>query len=107
VPDEEQERPTPGKPDKAARPAREPRPTPAARQDQARSDWIRQHLLARLDSRREQGLKETVLIAATCHISPYTDLQQAEVLAELRELKRQGAVRQSAGRWVRVRRLGW
>jgi hypothetical protein len=86
---------------------KEARPTPAARVDKARSDWIRQRLLARLDDRREQGLKESVLVAATCHGSPYTDLQQAEVLAELRELKRQGAVKNTAGRWIRVRRLGW
>jgi len=103
MPEEEPERPQ----GPASKPARVPRPTPAARQDQARSDWIRQHLLARLESRREQGLKESVLVAATCHGSPYTDLQQADVLAELRELRRLGEVRHSAGRWVRVRRLGW
>lgn len=82
-------------------------PTPAAKQDEGRSAWIRQHVLSRLEARREQGLKESILVAATCHNSPYNDLQRAEVLAELRELKRDGAVKNSAGRWIRVQRLGW
>ncbi len=81
--------------------------TPAAKQDEGRSAWIRQHVLTRLEARREQGLKESILVAATCHNSPYNDLQRAEVLAELRELKREGAVKNSAGRWIRVQRLGW
>ena len=82
-------------------------PTPAAKQDEGRSAWIRQHVLSRLEARREQGLKESILVAATCHNSPFSNLQRAEVLAELRELKRQGAVKNSAGRWIRVQRLGW
>ncbi|MFH1465552.1 MAG: hypothetical protein ABIO70_14290 [Pseudomonadota bacterium] len=103
MPDEELVRPTIRGPDKP----REVRPTPAAKQDKARADWLRQRILSRLDGRREQGLKESVLVAATCHDSPYTDLLQAEVIAELRELKRQGAIKNTAGRWIRVRRLGW
>ncbi len=92
--------------------AKKPKPTasqstPAAKVDQARSAWIRQHVLERLEARREQGLKETVLLAATCHNSPYNDLQRSEVLAELRELKKEGSVKNSAGRWIRVQRLGW
>jgi hypothetical protein len=81
--------------------------TPAAKVDQGRADWIRQHLLERLAARREQGLKESILVAAACHNSPYSDMQRSEVLAELRELKRQGTVKNTAGRWIRVQRLGW
>ncbi len=81
--------------------------TPAAKQDTGRSAWIRQHVLERLEARREQGLKETVLLAAACHNSPYGDMQRSEVLAELRELKKEGSVKNSAGRWIRVQRLGW
>ena len=89
----------------AARP--KARATPAAKVDSARSTWIQQHVVERLEARREGGLKESVLLAAACHNSPYGDMQRAEVLAELRELKRGGAVRFSAGRWYRVQRLGW
>jgi len=93
---------------RAASPSRpKAKPTPAAKQDEGRSAWIRQHVLERLAARREQGLKETVLVAATRHNAPYSDLQRAEVLAELRELKREGTVKNSAGRWIRVQRLGW
>ncbi len=81
--------------------------TPAAKQDEGRATWIRQHVLERLDARREQGLKESILVAAACHNSPYSDLQRGEVLAELRELKKEGTVKNSAGRWIRVQRLGW
>ena len=83
------------------------RPTPAAKLDEGRSAWIRQHVLERLEQRKEQGLKESILLAAACHNSPYGDMQRAEVLAELRELKKQGSVKNSAGRWIRVQRLGW
>jgi len=83
------------------------RATPAAKVDSARATWIQQHVVERLEARREGGLKESVLLAAACHNSPYGDMQRAEVLAELRELKRGGAVRFSAGRWYRVQRLGW
>lgn len=81
--------------------------TPAAKLDEGRSAWIRQHVLERLEARREQGLKETILVAATRHNSPYSDMQRTEILAELRELKREGSVKNSAGRWIRVQRLGW
>jgi len=82
-------------------------PTPAARQDQDRSAWIRAHVLQRLDTHRERGLKQSILVAGTRHACPFGEMQGAEVLAELRELKRSGQVRNSAGRWIRVRRLGW
>ncbi len=91
----------------ASTPRPQAKATPAAKLDEGRASWIRQHVLERLEARREQGLKETVLLAATCHNSPYSDMQRAEVLAELRELKREGAVKNSAGRWIRVQRLGW
>jgi hypothetical protein len=82
-------------------------PTPAAKVDEGRANWIRQHVLERLEQRREQGLKESILLAAACHNSPYSDMQRSEVLAELRELRKQGSVKNSAGRWIRVQRLGW
>ena len=81
--------------------------TPAAKLDEGRALWIRQHVIERLKARKEQGLKETILVAATCHNSPFSDMQRSEVLAELRELKREGSVKNSAGRWIRVQRLGW
>ena len=100
--------PTPSRRKRTTRASRTAnKPTPAAKQDEGRSSWIQQHVLERLEQRREQGLKESILVAATCHNSPHKDLQRAEVLAELRELKKTGAVKNSAGRWIRVQRLGW
>lgn len=84
-----------------------PRPTPAAQRDVRRSTWIREDILDRLNAHRERGLKESVILAGARHRSPYADLTDAEIMAELRTLKNSGEIRLSAGRWIRVKRLGW
>jgi len=89
------------------KPSGTPAPTPAARQDQERASWIRQDVLERLDTHGERGLKESVLVAGTRRRSPFPNMLGAEVLAELRQLKKTNEVRNSAGRWIRVKRLGW
>ena len=96
---------------KAAKPkkkaARKPRPTPAAKIDIKRAEWIQQDLIARLDIHGERGLKESILVAGVKHRTEYTNLITAEVTAELRALAKEGKVKFSAGRWSRTKRLGW
>ncbi len=88
------------------RPAPRAPPPPPVR-DQRREAWIREELLDRLDAHREQGLKESVLVAGAVHRSPWPDLEEPEVLAVLKALRQAGEVRASSGRWIRVKRLGW
>jgi hypothetical protein len=93
------------KPKIAAKASPRPKPsrTPAAQKDQRRSDWIREDILQRLDEYGERGLKEAVIVAGTLHRSPYKDLTETEIMAELRGLKRESQVSFSAGRWSRRR----
>jgi len=83
---------------------RSPR-APAAQRDERRPAWIRECLMDRLDEYGERGLKEAVLLAGLRHRSPFDDLTDAEVLAELRALKRDARVRFAAGRWIRVQKF--
>ena len=85
---------------------RPPRP-PAPLRDERRDGWVREEVLERLDAHREQGLKESVLVAGALRRSPWEDLEESEVLAVLKALRQEGEVRASAGRWIRVKRLGW
>ena len=93
-------------------PRRRPRKGPASAptsQPQAqneRESWIRQYVIERLDTHGDRGLKESILLATTCHQAPWNDMPKAEVLAVLRALKREGKVRNSAGRWSRPLRFG-
>jgi len=83
-----------------------PRP-PAPVRDERRDVWIREEVLDRLDAHREQGLKESVLVAGAVRRSPWPDLEESEVLAVLKVLRQEGEVRATSGRWIRVKRLGW
>jgi hypothetical protein len=68
--------------------------------DTRREDWIREDVLGRLVNYGTRGLKEQIIVAGTRHRAPWDDLTEAEVLAVLRKLKREGRVRYSAGRWM-------
>ncbi|MBN1334763.1 MAG: hypothetical protein JXB39_02250 [Deltaproteobacteria bacterium] len=90
---------------RAPTPPRPPRPSPP--RDERRGEWIREYVLARLDAHREQGLKESLLVAGSLRTSPWDDIEEAEVIAALRALRHSGEIRSSSGRWIRVKPLGW
>lgn len=73
--------------------------TPAAQKDARRVEWIREDALGRLVEYTDKGLKEPVIVGGIVHRSPFKDLTESEVLAELRAMKRDGLVNFSAGRW--------
>ena len=68
--------------------------------DDRREAWIREDALERLKGWGAKGLKESIVVAGARHRSPYKDLTEAEVLATLRKMKREGHLRFSAGRWM-------
>jgi hypothetical protein len=75
---------------------------PAAQKDTRREEWIAEDVLARLRNYASAGLKESVVVAGARHRAPWKDMTEAEVLAVLRQLARDGRVRTSAGRWSSV-----
>lgn len=79
--------------------------TPTAMKDQRKTEWVRECLADRLAEYGDRGLKEAVLVAGLLHRSPFEDLTDAEILAELRALKREGRVATSAGRWSLLKRV--
>jgi hypothetical protein len=74
--------------------------TPAAMVDTRREEWIREDVISRLVNYGAKGLKEPIVVAGARHRSPWKDMTEAEVLAVLRKLKREGRLRDSAGRWM-------
>ena len=76
--------------------------TPAAMVDPRRGEWVREDVMARLGSREyvERGLKESILVAGVKHRSPYKDLTDEEVRAELRRLERERKLKHTAERWL-------
>lgn len=68
--------------------------------DDRREAWIREDAVGRLKNWGSKGLKESIVVAGARHRSPWKDLTEAEVLATLRKMKREGQVRFSAGRWM-------
>jgi hypothetical protein len=68
--------------------------------DDRREAWIREDAIGRLKNWGSKGLKESIVVAGARHRSPWKDLTEAEVLATLRKMKREGQVRFSAGRWM-------
>ena len=68
--------------------------------DDRREAWIREDATGRLKTWGAKGLKESIVVAGARHRSPYKDLTEAEVLATLRKMKREGHLRFSAGRWM-------
>lgn len=73
--------------------------TPAAQVDPRRAEWVREDVVPRLQQ-YERGLKETVLVSTTVHRSPYKDLTEAEVRAELRKLERERKLKHTGDRWM-------
>lgn len=72
----------------------------AATKDPRREEWIREDVLSRLVNYGNRGLKQPIVVAGARHRAPWKDLTEAEVLATLRKLKREGRLRFSAGRWM-------
>ena len=70
--------------------------------DDERADWISEDVLPRVIKYGNRGLKEHVIVAGSRHRSPFKDLTEAEVLAVLRRMKREGRIRHSAGRWMKI-----
>lgn len=68
--------------------------------DDRREAWIREDAMSRLKNWGSKGLKESIVVAGARHRAPWKDLTEAEVLATLRKMKREGQVRFSAGRWM-------
>lgn len=73
--------------------------TPAAQVDPRRAEWVREDVIARLQP-YERGLKDSILVSTTVHRSPYKDLTEAEVRAELRKLERERKLKHSGDRWM-------
>ncbi len=82
----------------AAKPRRRTKST--ASTDSRREDWMREDMLSRLVNYGSRGLKQEIIVAGTRHRSPFEDLDEKDVLAVLRKMKREGRVRFSAGRWM-------
>ena len=99
-------RPEPSSAAPAARVQKAPAKTKATRTrrtaivDDRREAWIREDATDRLKTWGAKGLKESIVVAGARHRSPYKDLTEAEVLAPLRKMKREGHLRFSAGRWM-------
>jgi hypothetical protein len=76
--------------------------TPASMVDPRRAEWIREDAVTRLNSREyvERGLKESILVAGIRHRSPYKDLTEEEVKAELRKLERERKLKHTGERWL-------
>jgi hypothetical protein len=68
--------------------------------DTRREEWIREDVISRLVNYGAKGLKEPIVVAGARHRSPWKDMTETEVLAVLRKLKREGRLRDSAGRWM-------
>ena len=70
--------------------------------DDERAEWITADVLSRVAKYGNRGLKEHVIVAGSRHRSPFPDLTEAEVLSILRRMKREGRIRHSAGRWMKI-----
>lgn len=77
--------------------------TPAADVDPRRADYIRQDVMHTL-ARVENGIKESVLVGGIRHRSPFKDITDSEIKAELRKLEREG-LKQKAGE-LRIKKTG-
>lgn len=76
--------------------------TPASMIDPRRAEWIRGDAVTRLGAHEyaERGLKESILVAGIRHRSPYKDLTEEEVKAELRRLERERKLKHTGERWT-------
>ncbi len=73
--------------------------TKAADKDPQRVEWIQEFVVGRL-ANYETGLKESLLVGAAKHKSPYDDLTDREVRAVLRAMGRSGKLHTTVGRWL-------
>ncbi len=77
--------------------------TPAADVDPRRADYVRQDVMNTL-ARVENGIKESVLVGGIRHRSPFKDITENEIKAELRKMEREG-LKQKAGE-LRIKKTG-
>ena len=68
--------------------------------EEDQEEWLRGDLRVRLKKYPITGLKQSMIVAASRHQAPWETLKEAEVLALLRKMKREGILRHSAGRWM-------
>lgn len=81
--------------------------TPVADVDPRRAAFIREDVKYTLDG-KDPGIKENVLVGGIKHRSPFKDMTEAEIKAELRKIEREGLklkagslrLRKSGERWV-------
>ncbi len=81
--------------------------TPVADVDPRRGAFVRDDVRTTLEG-KDPGIKENVLVAGIKHRSPFKDMTEAEIRAELRKLEREGLkqkpgtarIRKSGERWV-------
>lgn len=74
--------------------------------DEERIRWIQHTVLERLAGYSEAGLAEPILVAGVIHRASdtYDDLTPYEITSVLKDLKKTGQLRLSAGRWRLVSR---
>ena len=72
----------------------------APSRDPERDLWLRKDIVERLGQYEGRGLKQSVLVAGTIRRSSLSNTTKSEVMAMMRVLKREGVVRESAGRWI-------
>ncbi len=73
--------------------------TPAADIDPRRGAYVRQDVTATLQH-LERGIKENVLLAGIKHRSPFSDMTETEIKAELRKLERERKLKKTGERWL-------
>lgn len=88
--------------------------TPRAKKEEdpavrVRIDWVKQVAMERLGQGQEKGLGQPILMAGVRHRArvSHPSLGPHEILAGLKELEKEGLLRQSAGRWMAIGRYGW
>ena len=86
-----------------AKPRKASARTPAADVDPRRAEYVRQDVMNTL-ARIENGIKESVLVGGIRHRSPFKDITESEIKAELRKLEREG-LKQKAGE-LRIKKTG-
>lgn len=73
--------------------------TPPAEVDPRRSAYVRSDVTGTLQY-LERGIKESVLLAGIRARSPFKDMLEAEVKAELRKLERERKLKKTGERWM-------
>ena len=73
--------------------------TPAADVDPRRAAYIREDVTGTLQH-LERGIKDSVLVGGIRHRSPFKDMTEAEIKAELRKLERERKLKKTGERWT-------